>query len=102
MRSRRSSITARVLAPLALIAAGFAVWMVVQGGGLDGKGDTASATTTVKVKVKKPPKKYTVKKGDVLSAIAVKYGVSVQHIRDLNDDLDASALRAGEVIRLRH
>lgn len=101
MRSRRSSITARILAPLALIAAGLAVWMVVQGGGIDGKDDSASATTTVKVK-KKIPSKYTVKRGDVLSAISVKYGVSVQHLRDLNDDLDASALRAGQVIRLRH
>ena len=100
MRSRRTSITARVLAPLALIAAGLAVWMVVQGGGIDGKKDSASATVTTKSKPVKVKKKYTVKKGDVLSVIAEKYGVSVARIRELNDDLDANALRAGQVIRL--
>jgi len=100
MRSRRTSITARVLAPLALVAAGLAVWMVVQGGGIDGKKDTASSTVTTKSKPKKVKKKYTVKQGDVLSAIAVRYDVSIERIRELNPDLDANALRAGEVIRL--
>jgi len=102
MRTRRRSITARILAPLALIAAGFAVWAVVQGGGLDSvTKDSTTKTATTKAKAKKVKAKYTVKSGDVLGAIAVKYGVSIERIRELNPDLDPNALRAGEVIRLR-
>lgn len=102
MRTRRRSITARILAPLALIAAGFAVWAVVQGGGLDSvTKDSTTTTATTKAKAKKVKAKYTVRSGDVLGAIAVKYGVSIERIRELNPDLDPNALRAGEVIRLR-
>jgi LysM repeat protein len=41
-----------------------------------------------------------VKPGDVLSSIAEKTGVSLQRLQELNPDVDASALRAGQKLKL--
>lgn len=101
---------ARYLAPLALVAAFVAVLMVLGGG--DGSGSSSSvqtrptttATTTPRAGTKAPRKRpttYTVRPGDVLSAIAEKTGVPLDRIIELNDDLDPQALRTGQKIRLR-
>jgi LysM repeat protein len=50
---------------------------------------TASAGTT-----------YTVKRGDTLSSLAVRFGVSVAAIQELNGIADPSLIRVGEVLRI--
>ena len=56
------------------------------------------ATTTAKPAA--PPSSYSVKPGDVLSAIAETTGVSLATIERLNPDVDAKALHAGQQIKL--
>jgi membrane-bound lytic murein transglycosylase D len=60
------------------------------------KGSSAASTA------KRPPKTYKVRKGDTISGIAEKFGVSVDMLRSKNRSLKASnALRAGQTIRLQ-
>jgi LysM repeat protein len=98
---------ARYLAPLALAAAFFAVLSVVGSGDDSGGGSTVqirsttTATTTTKASRKPKPRTYTVRTGDVLSAIAEKTGVPLQRLLDLNADLDPQALHAGQKLTLR-
>jgi LysM repeat protein len=56
---------------------------------------TATATATATVPPTPTPVVYTVQPGDVLSAIATKFGVSVQAIMDANGITDARAVRVG-------
>jgi LysM repeat protein len=44
---------------------------------------------------------YTVRAGDTLGAIAIKTGVSVSTLEDLNPGLDPTGLVAGQKIKLR-
>lgn len=83
--------------------------MIVVGSGDDGseggttvstRQATATTTTTARPKVQQA-KTYTVRSGDVLSAIAEKTGVPLDRLLDLNADLDPQVLRAGQKIRLR-
>ena len=46
----------------------------------------------------KTPKKYTVKHGDTLSAIAQKYGVTVQSIKTANKMKKADVIKSGQVL----
>ncbi len=55
-------------------------------------GKSASGKTTVT--------SYTVQKGDTLSSIAKRHGVSVQSLKDLNNISNPSSLRAGTKIRI--
>jgi len=102
---------ARFLAPLALVAAFIAVYTVVKplaGSDSDEPGVTtsqASSTAGTTTTSKKPTTKsgrrtYTVKSGDVLSAIAQDTGVSLERLVELNPDLDPQTLRAGQKIKL--
>ena len=43
---------------------------------------------------------YTVKNGDLLTSVSEKTGVSLDRLYELNPDIDANALRAGQKIRL--
>lgn len=100
MKKRRTSLAARILAPLALLAAIGAVYLVIDGA-VDKATDGSSTATTTVAKKKKPKRKtYVVKSGDTVSAISAKYGVSVAQIQDLNEDLDVNTLRAGQKIKL--
>lgn len=101
---------ARYLAPLALALAFFAVLMVLSSGDDQGSGTTvdtrpaATPTTTAKAKAPRPRKRpttYTVRSGDVLSAIAEKTGVPLERLLELNEDLDPQMLRAGQKLTLR-
>lgn len=102
---------ARFLAPLALIAAALAVYLLVQptsdpDTGPASRGTTVPAqSTTAKTRpsVNSPrrAKSYTVKAGDTLTSIAEKTGLSVEHITDLNPDLDVNTLRVGQRLKLR-
>lgn len=98
---RRRSIAARILAPIALLAAAGAIYLVVNGA-VDNATESDATTTTV-VKVRKTPKHkfYVVKKGDVLSGIAAKNHVSIGWIQKLNEDLDPNTLRTGQRIKLK-
>lgn len=104
----RRSIAARILAPLALLAAGGATYGVVKDG-LKDTNDKASTTTvtskTTTSKAKstsgsKSRRTYTVKSGDVLSAIAEKTGVALERIEELNPDIDPSSLQKGQKLKL--
>ena len=51
----------------------------------------------------KPPSSsttYTVKTGDLLTTVSEKTGVSLDRLYELNPNLDANALRAGQKIRI--
>jgi LysM repeat protein len=62
----------------------------------------AQATPTPKSERKKRRKKtYTIKAGDTPSGIAVKVGVPLDQILELNPDLDPQTLTPGTKIKLR-
>lgn len=67
-------------------------------------GDVKEKPTGAKPANKKPSnskaKVYTVKKGDTLSAIAVKYGVTVKQLQSLNGIKDKNQIYAGQKIKL--
>ena len=103
---------ARFLAPLALVAVGIALFMVVSsstkdsGGGSNPSNQTSGATPTPAKNGKakrerKGPRRYTVKTGDTPSSIADKTGVPLEEILRLNPDLDPQTLAPGQRIKLR-
>ena len=108
---RRSS--ARLLAPIALVAFALAFFLVITGSdtsddndnGRDRSGQRAGAdtgTTTTTTGDSEPRARfYTVKTGDTLAAIAETVGVPVETLLELNPDLDPQALVSGQKIRLR-
>ncbi len=111
-RTRRFSWGTRLLAPLALIAVAFVVFLLVSSflGGDDGMSEPASPTTaTTPEKAKKSeasggedaPKTYAVQSGDSLSTIAEQFGLSVEKLQALNPDADPDALIEGEELKLR-
>ncbi|HEX5617007.1 MAG TPA: LysM domain-containing protein [Solirubrobacteraceae bacterium] len=103
---------ARFIAPLALVAVGVALFMVVssslnESGGTgnapdqtSGNGPTASPTPKGK-RERKGPRRYRVKTGDTPSSIAEKTGVPLEEILRLNPDLDPQTLAPGQRIKLR-
>lgn len=100
---------ARWLAPLALLAAVLAVFLVARpepdvGGDSAGtpstQTSTSSTTSTTKRPAKTKARTYTIRAGDVLSGIAEKTGVSLQRLQELNPDVDANALRTGQKLKL--
>jgi LysM repeat protein len=110
---RRSS--ARLLAPISLVAFALALLIVITGSGTDddsggnaNNGDgvtqtdtTPGVTTTGTTEPRVSGTFYTVKTGDTLGGIAETVGVSVTRLQELNPDLDPQALVAGQKIRLR-
>ena len=101
------SITARVLAPLALIACVLALFLLVSGtlsGGEDEIGEPAREGQRLEEERKRPELRgetYVVAPGDTLSGIAARAGVTQARLENLNPDVDAATLNAGQVIRLR-
>jgi LysM repeat protein len=95
---------ARFLAPAALVTCAVAVFAVVQHGRSSGRASTTptstagerKTTTAAKRKSPSKAKTYTVKPGDVLSAIAIATGTSVAELQRLNPDMDAAALHPGQ------
>jgi LysM repeat protein len=113
---------ARVLAPLALVAFGLALFIIVaSAGGGDDEPSKGSATRQeqrdlelAKEKARRqksderregqgklPTGIYVVKTGDTLGAIAEKTGVPVERLQELNPELDPQALVSGQKIKLR-
>jgi LysM repeat protein len=99
---------ARFLAPLALLAVGFALYSVVHhssdGSGSSGTSSTqqrpTATPTTKRSKKHRHPRFYTVKPGDTPSGIAAKTGVPLTTIEALNPGLDPQALSPGKRLKL--
>jgi LysM repeat protein len=105
----RSSRSARLLAPLALVAAALAVLLVVQSGrststtssSPDTRPSTQTSSRSSTTTTTAPqPRTYTVKAGDTLSGIAASTGISLARIESLNPNVDAAALRTGQKLKL--
>ncbi|HKH16945.1 MAG TPA: LysM domain-containing protein [Solirubrobacteraceae bacterium] len=101
---------ARFLAPLALAAFALALFAVISSTTTDDAGETgaqgtaapAEATPTPKAERKRRRRKtYTIKAGDTPSGIAVKVGVPLDQILELNPDLDPQTMTPGTKIKLR-
>ena len=98
---------ARFVAPLALAGAVVAIVLVVKGAHPRSSSSATSTTTTTTTPVRphhhhRPRHRfYVVKPGDVLSAIAQRYGLTTREIQELNPNLDPQALQAGQRVRLR-
>jgi LysM repeat protein len=118
MDTRHRSITLRILAPLALIAFGVALAMIIStankssgGGGPSPSAaqkardlGTSGTTTTHKQRTtrnKLPQRIYIVKSGDTLGSISEKVGVPVARLQELNPNLDQFSLVAGQKIKIR-
>jgi LysM repeat protein len=98
---------ARIFAPLSLVACAVAVLVIVNHNSDSGgssstptQTSTLSTTSTSKDAAKKPRRRYTVKPGDVLSAIAIKTGVPLDTLIRLNPNVDAQSLHAGQKLKL--
>jgi LysM repeat protein len=100
---------ARFLAPVALVTCAVAVYAVVQNGTKSSGGstthpaatsDTSRTKTAAQRKRGAKGKTYTVKSGDVLSAIAITTGTSVTELERLNPNMDAAALHPGQKLKL--
>lgn len=113
MRGRSRYSVWTIVAPLALIGV-FGLSVVLVRDALDQPAAPAPAATAaetaavedaeaaepVTVGADVPPS-YKIRKGDTLSAIAERYGLTEDHIRELNPGLDPLALIPGERIKLR-
>jgi LysM repeat protein len=113
--ARRSPL--RFLAPVAILAFGVALLVIVSSsnGGGNGKSPSASAqekTRDLGTAAKKPrtsrtangqlPKRtYVVKNGDTLASISERVGIPVAKLMELNPAIDPQALSAGQRIKLR-
>jgi LysM repeat protein len=97
---------ARVFAPLALVAALIAVFVVVQAsrpGSSDTSGTptaTQRTTTEQRPPARARPRFYVVKAGDTLTAVSERTGVALDEILSLNPDVDPNALQTGQRLRL--
>jgi LysM repeat protein len=104
----RSRSPLRILAPLALIAFVIAFIVVLNSSGVSSRGSaagsptpTTTGTTTHSGSKYAHRRTYTVRAGDTLGAIAIKTGVSVTNLEDLNPGLDPEGLVAGQKLKLR-
>jgi LysM repeat protein len=102
-----------LLAPLAIVAFAIAFLIVVSNSGTssnkNGSGATSSASSTTPTGTSTTRRTsrfahrrtYTVRTGDTLGSIAIKTGVSVTSLEDLNPGLDPEGLVAGQKLKLR-
>jgi LysM repeat protein len=101
---------ARFLAPLALVAFGIALFMVVTSSSTEPESEAPNRATETRPaedapngerRERKGPRRYRVKPGDTPSSIAEKTGVPLEEILRLNPDLDPQTLSPGQRIKLR-
>lgn len=119
METRRRS-PLRILAPVAIVAFGVALFLIVSsanndsggGGGqsqsaaekqrdLGSPADQRKAERKRKSRDNLPQRVYIVKSGDTLGSIAEKTGVPVEKLQQLNEGLDQFSLVAGQKIKIR-
>jgi LysM repeat protein len=116
-RTRRSPL--RFLAPIALVAFGLALLLVVSSADLSDDGGSGGASEEAEQRdlgsdrserrrerdaettPTRQPAKYVVKEGDTLGSIAEETGVPVEELQELNPELDPQALVTGQEVRLR-
>ena len=109
--ARRRRYIARILAPLALLACGAAVAVVVVTFTNDQGDDESQERTTTQAGERTTPKRsgqrrttrriYRVKLNDTLGLIAEKTGVPVERLQELNPELDPQNLIVGQRVKLR-
>lgn len=100
------NITARVLAPLALIACGLALFLLVSGtlsGGDDSAGGERERPRTERNRAAPEIEgdAYVVQPGDTFSGIAAKAGIPQARLERLNPKVDTATLNAGQQLNLR-
>lgn len=111
-RGTKAGTGARIMAPLALAVCVLACFMVLSSQGSDGSvnsssnGDSSSASSSSGSKqsgtAAEPTRSvYVVKAGDSFSAIAVKFGVDVDTLQELNPEIDPRALQPGQKLKLK-
>jgi LysM repeat protein len=108
--------TARILAPLALVAGLIAVLVVIGGSSGDSTSRTRSHSSrrsasggpagrrVARRNASKPPatrRTYVVQQGDTLSTIAAKTHVSLATLQELNPNVDPQGLHAGQRLRIK-
>jgi hypothetical protein len=108
---RRRRNIARFLAPLALMAVGAAVAIVVLGFAEDqddggGRGSTTTEAGRQTTREDAPARRqrrpfYRVKLNDTLGLIAEKTGIPVERLQALNPELDPQNLIVGQRVKLR-
>ena len=98
---------ARLFAPLALVACAIAILVIVNrdtGSGESTTPRTATSTSTTTTAAtqtaKKARRRYIVKAGDVMSQIAIKTGVPLDTLQQLNPGIDAQSLHVGQKLKL--
>jgi LysM repeat protein len=105
----RSRVT-RYAAPVAFLLAVTIGALVVRSGFEHSKHNAAAPTTTVTATTKKKrhhvharshARTYTVQSGDTLGSIAGKTGTTVARLEQLNPNIDPTALRIGQMIRVQ-
>jgi hypothetical protein len=109
--ARRRRIIARIFAPLALLACGVAVAVVVVSFTDDQGDDDSQERTTTQAGQRTTPERdgrrrtarriYRVKLNDTLGLIAEKTGVPVERLQQLNPELDPQNLIVGQRVKLR-
>jgi LysM repeat protein len=105
---RTRTWAARLVAPLAFLAAAITLILLVQSGlssGEPGTGTSATPTTTAQTGGTTPTattqrRRYRVKRGDTLESIAERFGTTVETLIELNPDIDPLALSPGQRIRV--
>jgi LysM repeat protein len=110
-QARRRRIIARIFAPLALLACGAAVAVVVVTFTNDQGDDDSRERTTTQAGDRTTPQRdgqprtarriYRVKLNDTLGLIAEKTGVPVERLQELNPELDPQNLIVGQRVKLR-
>jgi LysM repeat protein len=97
----------RYLAPIALVVFTIALIVVVasSGGGGSSSSDRRAkpnaVSQTTRTTARTTARKYTVKAGDSLLAIAEKTGVPTDQLQRLNPDIDPQVLVPGQRLKLR-
>lgn len=98
----------RLLAPVALIVATLAFFMVLTASGDDEPQSTGTGAGVEQAGTsgdrrdddQAKPETYEVQSGDTLDAISAETGVSVERIQRLNPDIDPQSLIAGQELKL--
>jgi LysM repeat protein len=103
---KRTSVTARIFAALALAAAIVAVVILVpkaldEDSSDSGKGHSNHPAKQEPKQHRTKAKTYEVETGDTLLSIAHKTGVTVAEIQALNPEVDPQILTVGEILKLR-
>jgi LysM repeat protein len=89
----------RMVAPLALVLAVGAVWLLAAPSSDDPASRPTAGTTTVDSGPKR--RLYTVRRGDNLASVAARFGVDVDRLIELNPQVDPQVLTTGQRIKLR-